>query len=155
MEMRDVLGYFAYKYNGDSTKIMSAIENKEPVTNEQIKELHEKINYEFFTVVDDNYPEILKNVDNPPIVMFYKGNIGLINEDNDIIAKQSYDGIRMLHAYQTDFTNKGIEMHCVMACECHDDMDMLINKMEQAHETLQKLLSIRNGLERKEKSIER
>ena len=36
MMMRDVLGYFAYKYNGDSAKILEAIERKEPVSKEQL-----------------------------------------------------------------------------------------------------------------------
>lgn len=49
--------------------------------------MSKKLDYDFFTVVDENYPEMLKIVNTPPIVMFYKGDIGLINEDNDIIAK--------------------------------------------------------------------
>ena len=155
MEMRDVLGYFAYKYNGDSSKILSAIEEKEPVKDEQIKAMYKKLDYDFFTVIDDNYPEMLKHVENPPIVMFYKGDISLINPTNDIIAKQTYDGIRMLHAYDTEFTSKGIEMHCVMACECHDDMDMLMNKMEHAQQSLQKMLSVYQSRNAKEKSFER
>lgn len=72
---------------------MEAIERKEPVTKEQIQSMYKKLDYDFFTVVDENYPEMLKVVNNPSIVMFYKGDIGLINEDNDIIAKQTYDGI--------------------------------------------------------------
>ena len=155
MNMRDVLGYFAYKYNGDSTKILEAIERKEPVSNDQIKAMHKKLDYDFFTVVDDNYPEMLKHINNPPIVMFYKGDIGLISEENEIIGKQTYDGIRMLHAYDTNITNKGIEINCVMACECHDDMDMLIEHMEHAQDNLQKLFSVVRDRLPKTKDIER
>lgn len=60
MMMRDVLGYFAYKYNGDEAKILEAIERKEPVTKEQIQSMYKKLDYDFFTVVDKNYPEMLK-----------------------------------------------------------------------------------------------
>ena len=155
MEMRDVLGYFAYKYNGDSRKILEALDKRETVTPSQINQFHEKIEYDFFTAIDDNYPEILKSVENPPIVMFYKGDIELIHPDNEIIAKQSSDGIHMIHAYQTEFTNKGITLHCVMACECHDDMDMLMNQMERTHHNLEKLLSIVHSRQPKSKDIER
>ncbi len=155
MMMRDVLGYFAYKYNGDGAKILEAIERKEPVTKEQIQSMYKKLDYDFFTVVDENYPEMLKLVNNPPIVMFYKGDIGLINEDNDIIAKQTYGGIRILHAYDANITSKGIEMNCVMACECHDDMDMLIEHMEHAQDNLPKLLSLARDRFPKNKNIER
>ena len=155
MEMRDILGYFAYKYGGDSSKILEAIENKEPVTKEQIHAMYKKLDYDFFTVVDENYPEMFKHINNPPIVMFYKGDIGLIHEDNEMIAKQTDEGIRMIHAYDTNFTSKGVELNCVMACECHDDMNMLVGRMEHAQESLQKLLTVVKPQERKDKSHER
>ena len=155
MEMRDVLAYFAYKYEGDSSKILDAIVRKEPVTRELINELKQVLEYDYFTVVDDNYPEMLKNVENPPLVMFYKGDISLINPENEIIGKETYEGVRMLHAYNTNFTSKGIEMNCVMACENHDDMDMLIKHMERAQDSLQKLLSVVRERLPKNKNIER
>lgn len=58
---------------------MEAIERKKPVTKEQIQSMYKKLDYDFFTVVDENYPEMLKLMNNPPVVMFYKGDIGLIN----------------------------------------------------------------------------
>lgn len=61
----------------------------------------------------------------------------------------------MLHAYDTNITSKGIEMNCVMACECHDDMDMLIEHMEHAQDNLQKLLSVVRDWLPKSKDIER
>jgi len=155
MEMRDVLGYFSYKYYGDNFKILTAIERKEKVSDEQIQAFHKRIKYDFFTIVDDNYPEMLKHVNNPPIVMFYQGDMSLIHEDNEIIAKETIDGVRMIHAYETNITNRGIEMKSVMACECHEDMDMLVDKMHQAQETLKNILSIVPVKEAKEKSFER
>ena len=61
----------------------------------------------------------------------------------------------MLHAYDTNITSKGIEMDCVMDCECHDDMDMLIEHMEHAQDNLQKLLSDVRDCIPKNKNIER
>ena len=155
MQMRDILGYFAYKYNGECFKIIEAIANKEQVTKEQIQAFHNMRKYDFITVIDDNYPEMLKHVENPPIVMFCKGDPSLISPDNEIIAKESDEGIRMVHAYEVEFTNKGICMNCVMACECHDDMDMLIEQVEHAQESLQRLLKVYQAKEVNEKSMER
>lgn len=97
---------------------------------------------------------MLKHVDNPLIVMFYKGDISLINSTNEIIDKQTYDGIRILHAYDTNIIYKGIEMNCEMACEYHDDMDMLIEHMEHAQDNLQKLISVVRDRLPKTKDIE-
>ena len=155
MQMRDILAYFAYKYGGDCFKIIEAIENKEQVTKEQIQAFHNMRKYDFISIVDENYPEILKHVDNPPIVMFCKGDPSLINHDSEIIAKESDEGIRMIHAYNVEFTNKGICMNCVMACECHDDMDMLVEQVEHAQESLKRLLTVFKAKETKEKGMER
>lgn len=40
-------------------------------------------------------------------------------------------------------------MNCVMACECHDDMDMLVNKMNDAHSILNELVSLKQSRDSK------
>ena len=44
-----------------------------------------------------------------------------------IIAKESDEGVRMLHVIDPA---RGIKMNHVMAYECHDDMDLIISKMQ-------------------------
>lgn len=61
----------------------------------------------------------------------------------------------MFHDYVTNITSKGIEINCVMACECHDDMDMLIEYMEHVQDNLQKLLSVVHDRLPKTKDIKR
>ncbi|MDD6467227.1 MAG: hypothetical protein PUF50_03495 [Erysipelotrichaceae bacterium] len=51
-----------------------------------------------------------------------------------------------------EFTNKGICMNCVLACECHDDMDMLV---EHAQDSLKKLLSVFHAKEAKDRNMQR
>ena len=43
------------------------------------------LNYDFITILDNEYPERLKQGNRPPFVLFYKGNINLLN-NNDIIS---------------------------------------------------------------------
>lgn len=92
---------------------------------------------------------MLKHVKEPPIVLFYKGDPKLLNHDSEIIAKESKDGVKMIHAFDTRFTNTGIEMNCVMACECHDDMDMLVEKMNDAHSILNDLFKLKQSRDSK------
>ena len=48
-----------------------------------------------------------------------------------IIAKESDEGVRMLHVIDPELTPRGIKMDYVMACECHDDMNLLMSKMQE------------------------
>lgn len=63
--------YYALRYHGDYNKIQNAVLNNEP---------YEKVNYtgKFITIEDENYPELLKQLSNPPYVLFYHGNIDLL-----------------------------------------------------------------------------
>lgn len=76
--MREVLLYFALKYNGEFADILEALKRKEKVNQELKEELFSKLNCNYITVLDDNYPEELKEVAMPPFVLFYYGNIELL-----------------------------------------------------------------------------
>ena len=78
--MRNILIHFAIKYNGDYIKILSAIKDKEIVTNEDIDKI-KKANICALTCLDDNYPSFLREIYAPPFVLFYKGDISLLNSD--------------------------------------------------------------------------
>lgn len=45
-----------------------------------------------------------------------------------IIAKESDEGVRMLHVIDPA---RGIKMDHVMAYECRDDIDLLMSKMQE------------------------
>lgn len=136
MEMRDILAALAMKYNGELLPLLQALERQEQVDDAMFSSFKNKLKYNYVTIIDENYPELLKHVENPPIVLFYKGNLDLINPDRQILAKISEEGVRMLHVVDPELTPKGIKMDYVMACECHDDMDMLMERMRIAQKDL-------------------
>ncbi len=45
----------------------------------QIIEGYKRDNIQIVTICDDKYPEILKEVENPPFCLYCKGNVGLLN----------------------------------------------------------------------------
>ena len=136
MEMRDILAALAMKYNGELLPLLQALERQEQVDDTMFSSFKSKLKYNYVTIIDENYPELLKHVENPPIVLFYKGNLDLINPDRQILAKIREEGVRMLHVVNPELTPKGIKMDYVMACECHDDMDMLMERMRIAQKEL-------------------
>lgn len=79
--MRNILIYFAIKYFGNYDKIFEAIKNKESVELVDIERI-KKLNINAITILDENYPDSLKMCFKPPLVLFYKGDISLINNES-------------------------------------------------------------------------
>ena len=78
----ELLLYLSLKYNGDNTKITEAINRQETIDFEQQRILLCDFNSNYVTILSDEYPEKIKLGENPPYVLFYKGDINLINEQS-------------------------------------------------------------------------
>lgn len=81
--MNELLVYLSYKYEGNIFEIYKFLKNNKKINQAEIdavlKELEEK-GIKYITALDENFPEILKNFRYSPYVLFYKGNIDLLNK---------------------------------------------------------------------------
>lgn len=83
MTIRDLLVHYAIKHKGDYFKIISAINKKEPVD-------YLLTSKQTLTILDEQYPKALRNLKYPPLVLFYKGNVELLNNQTcGIIGSRS------------------------------------------------------------------
>lgn len=85
MEGREVILYFALKYDGDWETIYSNIKQKERFDYDlyyEFKEKYKDLNY--VTLLDDEYPKCFKEIYKPPFIIFYKGNLNLLNESKTL-----------------------------------------------------------------------
>lgn len=99
--MNEILLYFSVKYEGDFELIFKAIMNKEKCDEESIKEVVNNINCLYTTIISDNYPKKLKHLHCPPFVLYYSGNLELINNKTIGVI-----GSRNNSKFGEDFTNK-------------------------------------------------
>ncbi len=84
---RDILIYFATKYEGDYHQIISALRNKEKIEEDKFEKYqNDWQDNEILTIIDYDYPEIFKTINNPPIVLFLKGDTTLLNKLDKAIA---------------------------------------------------------------------
>lgn len=73
MEQREILAYYACRYNGDWNRIAKAeICHEEPLVTE--------IPTPYITICDAAYPDMLKQLRYPPFVLFYEGDITLMQK---------------------------------------------------------------------------
>ena len=86
MNSREILLSLAIKYKGDWNAIYNAIETGKQKGYEDLEIFKEAVNSKFITILDEEYPESLKNMPKPPFVLFYHGDISLISDKNNKIA---------------------------------------------------------------------
>ncbi len=84
LKTEDILLYFSLKYEGDWDKIFQAIRLKKDFSESEFILLKAKMKSNYFTLIDDNYPSFLKECYKPPFVIYYYGNLNLLNEKNKI-----------------------------------------------------------------------
>lgn len=106
--MNKKLIHYAIKYKGDYFSIQKAIQQNEEVTNEQIEKIEQLINsgeIRAITITDKNYPESLRILKDPPYVIFYSGNIEVLN---DLQPKASLIGENYIPQIQ-NFFNRSLD----------------------------------------------
>jgi len=83
-DSRVQLIYLAIKYEGDYEKILFAIDSGEDVPYEEALEVCSSLKCQTLTLLDYDYPQKLKQVYRPPLVLFYYGDISLLEKSKSI-----------------------------------------------------------------------
>ena len=82
-DSRMLLVYLAVKYQGDYDKILSSLVLKEvSTTYEEALKVYQALPCKVMTLLDYDYPERLKKVYRPPFVLFYYGDISLLDKES-------------------------------------------------------------------------
>ena len=76
---REILIYIAIQAKGDWNKIQSMIHQRPELDEDEVKSLVSQ--QKALTILDPEYPEQLKTIFQPPLVLFYEGDISLITSD--------------------------------------------------------------------------
>ena len=79
MSVRNILVALAIKYNGDWRKIYNDVSNRVDVEKEYLLKA-EKLKCKVTTMVDEDYPHQLRQAWKPPFVLFYYGDISIIQD---------------------------------------------------------------------------
>lgn len=83
---RNVLIFLSTKYKGDWDLIYKAISSKEKLLEEEVNQVVNNMKCYATTLIDEDYPEILKRYHRPPFVIFYYGDLSLIRDSKNILA---------------------------------------------------------------------
>jgi DNA processing protein len=109
---RDIILYLAMKYAGDWNRIYQAIKEKEIVDESTVQSTILTLRSNVVTIIDDAYPEALKKIYKPPFVLFYYGDLHLLDHPDRLIAvigsrKASAYGLTMTASISKQLIEEG------------------------------------------------
>ena len=92
-DSRPLLIYFAVKYKGDYEKMMMALELKEIPPMKEVTKANESLKCKVLTILDYDYPLRLKQTIRPPIVLFYYGDLSLLENEQTlaVVGSREYN----------------------------------------------------------------
>lgn len=128
---KNPLLYFAMKYDGDFYKIYNAITTKEPIDISDYNNQVKNVQYKYITAVDPRYPDMLKDKPNPPIVLFYEGNLDLLKTSLPFRYDISINDRRFLTTtFPTEMKDGKIKFDYLLMSESQNDLKFLLNHMK-------------------------
>ena len=82
-DSRKILIYLAVKYDGDPFKIINAVRLREDehVPYSEMEKVCDSIKSKVITYLDKDFPDTLKKMFRPPLVLFYYGDITLLDDN--------------------------------------------------------------------------
>ena len=80
MSLRDIIIAEAIVFEGDYRKILNALTSKTYMDELKANEVCKSLKCNAITIMDKEYPEYLRHMYRPPLVLFYYGDISLIEK---------------------------------------------------------------------------
>lgn len=102
--MEEILLYLSLKYHGQFDKIYQAIQNKEQLDYKELERLKENMRCHYTTIVSDDYPKMLKDIACPPFVLYYYGDLSLLDKKTIGVI-----GMRYPSEYGIDVTKEFVD----------------------------------------------
>ena len=106
MKPRENLLYLALKYKGDWDLIYKHLSNHLEFDEKEAEKVIKDVNSNYLTILDEDYPAILKETYKPPFVLFYHGDLSLLDDKRNKIAVV---GSRKATKYGVEMTQKLVE----------------------------------------------
>ena len=86
MDSRENLLYLAIKHQGAWDPIYQDLKDKVEIDEKEAEKVISEVKSNYITILDDNYPVSLKETYKPPFVLFYYGDISLLDDKHNKIA---------------------------------------------------------------------
>lgn len=86
LDSKKLLLCLSYKYKGDWENIYKAIKIKEYIKEEEVEKAVNITKANYITILEEEYPEHLRQCPKPPFVLYYYGDISLISDRKKVLG---------------------------------------------------------------------
>lgn len=126
-EMEKILVAFSKKYHGNFPRVLKAIQTNERLSKEEIESYVNSVEELTLTIKSKKYPKALHDMKSPPMVIYYGGNLDLLDKNGTQIWLPITEnlGQRAFIALE----KKGKEMDYCIAVENEDSLSYIIETM--------------------------
>jgi len=127
-DSRIYLIYLAVKYEGDYFKIVNALQLKEDVSKQEAEKVYKSLKCKVITFIDYDYPRKLKYAYRPPLVLFYYGDISLIDDDRrrlGVVGSRSFSEYGKM---ATETIVGGLAKQCVIVSGLAKGIDAIAHQ---------------------------
>lgn len=125
--MREYIKDLSFHYQGLNRKMKAALSKKEDIP-------HYECSYPYITIVDEAYPKKLLDLFDPPLILYYQGDISFFNETCISIIgsrRPSYYAIKETETIVAQLRNK----HCIVSGLAYG-IDICAHKKSLAFKTI-------------------
>lgn len=105
IQPKDILLFLSVLHQGDWKGIYADIKRKRSVTQEEVHQAYKEVKSQFLTILDPEYPSGLTQVMNPPFLLYYYGNLSLLNQKYRLTCV----GTRTPTLYQSETTYRFVK----------------------------------------------
>lgn len=127
IEMKKMLVAFSKKYHGNFPRIVKALQTQERLSKDEIDRYVNSVEELTLTIKSKKFPKALHDMKAPPIVIYYDGNLDLLDKSGTQIWLPITEklGQRAFIALE----KKGKEMDYCIAVEDEDNLSYIIETM--------------------------
>ncbi|MCF0107227.1 MAG: hypothetical protein HUJ53_10720 [Holdemanella sp.] len=132
MLMDDLVAILAMKYEGKRKDLIKALDNGEMPTDEEIIRFYRKLLYGYVFYMDYDFPEIIRDEENSPLLIFCKGDLRLLDRDGAIIqVTENENGVKSYECVIPMVRGECIYANSLVASESHDELTGVIERLEK------------------------
>ena len=135
---RELLLALSYMHQGEWKEMYEDIYQHRPLSQEEIDEAKRNITTPYVTILDEDYPEPLKQSYYPPFLLYYYGNLDLLKKKYRLTAI----GTRTPTLYQSDTSYsllKEVEEHF------HNDLVILSGMAKGIDQSCMRAAMVQNA----------
>lgn len=125
----EIMLALAMKYDNDMNKVADAIRNQKLLDPNELADCIDKVEEKYVTSASNDYPNVFKTIKNPPVAVFYDGNINICNDADLYMFDNIFDSKKRGFLFTVE--NEDHEVEWMAACEDQSHLNEMIEKIQQ------------------------